>query len=159
MGAYKSCSTGNNDSQGIKPPGQVFFTKMGELNPAIRIPYSLLDTILASRRVYGPRPLRPLLYVRVFAARILTHQRFGAMMVTKRALPAPLQTTEQQAFGLKVITFMPQNPSRGMPRYARCARCVSSIAETSATKDRSAMEAAQIAGAGAGTASWLPECL
>src|SRR5712692_2855591 len=31
-------------------------------------------------------------------------------------MPSLLQTTEQQAFGLKVITFMPQNPSRGMPR-------------------------------------------
>src|SRR5260370_10976231 len=31
-------------------------------------------------------------------------------------MPSLLQTTEQQTFGLKVITFMPQNPSRGMPR-------------------------------------------
>src|SRR5215469_13597462 len=31
-------------------------------------------------------------------------------------MPSLLQTIEQQAFGLKVITFMPQNPSRGMPR-------------------------------------------
>src|SRR5713226_1593663 len=31
-------------------------------------------------------------------------------------MPSLLQTTEQHAFGLKVITVMPQNPLRGMPR-------------------------------------------
>ncbi len=31
-------------------------------------------------------------------------------------MPSLLQTTEQYAFGLKVITVMPQNPLRGMPR-------------------------------------------
>jgi len=64
MGAYESCSTGNNDSQEIKPPGQAFFQRRNELDPTIRIPYSLLDAAIpASWHVYGPRPLRPLLYV------------------------------------------------------------------------------------------------
>src|SRR5712692_244336 len=31
-------------------------------------------------------------------------------------MPSLLQTPEQQAFGLKVITVMPQNPPRGLPR-------------------------------------------
>src|SRR5260221_14640634 len=31
-------------------------------------------------------------------------------------MPSLLQTTEQQTFGLQAITFLPQNPSRGMPR-------------------------------------------
>jgi ornithine cyclodeaminase len=31
-------------------------------------------------------------------------------------MPSLLQTSEQYAFGLKVITVMPQNPLRGMPR-------------------------------------------
>ena len=31
-------------------------------------------------------------------------------------MPSLLQTTEQYVFGLKVITVMPQNPLRGMPR-------------------------------------------
>ncbi len=74
MGANKSCSTGNNNSQGIKPPGQVFFQRRNELDPTTRIPYSLLDAIPASWHVYGPWRLRPLLFVRIFTARILIHQ-------------------------------------------------------------------------------------
>ena len=31
-------------------------------------------------------------------------------------MPSVLQTTDRHAFGLKVITVMPYNPLRGMPR-------------------------------------------
>src|SRR6266567_2341219 len=142
MGANKSCSTGNNNSQGTKP---LLYAR--NLLPASSL-IRRFGAIMVTKRTLPPRgnihkgvPSMALILSRVDVQRCLdmaeaiTAMRvaFGALhhgqaQVQQRVvldlpeqsavllMPSLLQTTEQQTFGLKVITFMPQNPSRGMPR-------------------------------------------
>src|SRR5215831_7722164 len=94
MGANKSCSTGNNDSQEIKPPGQVFFQRRNELDPLpgyhihCWMPLNHPGVFVCCGDSFLCFMLECLLPASSFI------RRFGAIMVTKRALPSPVNLFE-----------------------------------------------------------------